>query len=196
MKKTLTTLTAALLALLVTLSCGGGGKKSDAPQPPASMKLTVGTSFPSGSTKSGVVDVTYQATPGANASITEVSYAINGGAGEYVYLKGSGEIDPKGTLGSAKVMLTPGENRIVFSAKDSSGGAATYSVPNTPNFDFGSAPDNTNVTLGDSSVGQDVKFVTTRIVVIAKDGATDAQVAQAAGTINATVAAQVNPVGM
>jgi len=187
---------AAALLTLAFVSCGGGGKNGPEPGPAASIKLIVGTAFPTGTTKSGVVDVTYQATPGGGASITEVSYSINGGAGEHVYLKGGGGITQKGNLGSAKVILAPGENRIVFRAKDSAGGSATYDVPNTPIFDFGATPDNRNVTLGNSSGGGDMQYVTNRVVVIVKSGATDAQVAQAAGAISGAVIAQVNPAGM
>jgi len=196
MKKSLASLTAAILALaLGFLSCMGGADRA-AEEPLAETRISVLTAFPTGKTTDGAVDVKYDATPGSGASILEVSYSINGGAEEYVYLPGGNGLTPKGALGAARVMLAPGENRITFKAKDSEGGEASCEVPNSPVFDFGSSPDYSQAPLEYSSVGESIQFVTNRIVLIAKNGATDAQVAQAAAALNGSVIAQVNPLGM
>jgi len=196
MKKSLASLTAAILALaLGLLSCMGGADKG-AEDPWAETRISVLTAFPSGTTTNGAVDVKYEATPGSGAAILEVSYSINGGGEEYVYLSGGNGISPKGALGTASVMLAPGENRIVFKAKDSNGSAASCEVPNVPVYDFGGAPDYSQAPLEYSSLGENLQFVTNRIVLIAKSGATDAQVTQAAAAVNGAVIAQVNPLGM
>ncbi|MDR2561374.1 MAG: hypothetical protein LBC63_06370 [Holophagales bacterium] len=60
-KKTLVSLTAAVLALaLGALTCGGPSKTPEPvpPAPVATIKLTVSTTFPD-ATKIGVVDVSY-----------------------------------------------------------------------------------------------------------------------------------------
>jgi subtilisin family serine protease len=156
----------------------------------------VTTAFPRGATKDGAVDVRYEAEPGGGAEITRVAYSINGGPWEYVYLRGGDGASPKGALGAGRVMLAPGENNIVFRATDSAGRTATYAVPETPVFDFGSTPDRAAATLAPSAAGGGAQYVTDQIVAIARRGATDAQVAQAALSVGGTIAAQVNPVGM
>jgi len=192
MKNAILKLASALLALALSfvLACnsGGGGNSG------GDMSITVGTTFPSGTTTDSAVDVSYTATPRSGASVTQVSYTINGGADEYIYLRGG--ISQKGTLGSAKVMLAPGSNRIVFAAKDSSGASATYTVPNTPVYDFGAPPSREGASLGESDAGGGVQFVTDQIVVITKNGVTDTQVANAAAALGGTVVAQVNLIGM
>jgi subtilisin family serine protease len=181
----------ALLASLPLLAAGAQG-----PEPTGRARVAVTTAFPHGATKNGAVEVLYDAEPGGAAEITRVAYSINGGPWEYVYLKGGDGASPKGTLGAARVMLAPGENNIVFMATDSTGGTATCTVPETPVFDFGSTPDRSGASLAQSAAGANAQYVTDQIVVIARNGATDAQVARAARTVNGAIAAQVNPVGM
>jgi len=195
MKKTIHSLLAVLLALAFGfLSCGG----PDAPDADggAGIKIAVLSSFPTGTTTNGAVDVVYEATPSNGATIAQVSYSINGGAEEYIYFKGGNGITQKGAFGSARVMLAPGENRIVFSAKDSAGASATYNIPNAPIFDFGFTPNRSGGQVVAPAIDGVVRYVANRIVVIAVDGATDAQVAQAAAAIGGSIVGQVNPVGM
>ncbi|MDR2561337.1 MAG: Ig-like domain-containing protein [Holophagales bacterium] len=194
MKKTILSLFAAILTFaLGFLSCGGDGPDAAIG---GAIKLSVLTPFPAGTTTNGAVDVEYKAMPSSGASITQVFYTINGGAEEYVYLMGGKGITPKGSLGNAHVMLAPGENHIVFNAKDSAGNSATCNIPNAPIFDFGFTPNRSGGQIVTPAVDGAVRYVANRIVVIAVDGATDAQVAQAAGSINGTIVGQVNPVGM
>ena len=160
-------------------------------------KIWLLTAFPVGVTKKAAVDVRYEAVSARSASISWVSYSINGGAHEYVYLAGGGGITPKGTLGSARVMLAPGENRIAFHAKDSAGGEARCDVPGSPVYDFGTLPDYDGVALDNTSGEEEgARHVTDRIVVVADPGTTEAQVAQAATALGGAVVAQVNPLGM
>ncbi|MDR2561375.1 MAG: S8 family serine peptidase, partial [Holophagales bacterium] len=125
-----------------------------------------------------------------------MSYAINDGPDEFIYIGSGNGMTPKGSLGYAKVMLAPGDNQITLKATDTAGGVATYNVPNSPIFDFGDTPDNSSAPLGECSNGEGVQFVMDRIVVIAKDGIPETQVASAASSISATIIAQVNPINM
>ena len=74
------------------------------------------------------VDVTYTATPSKGAIITDVSYSINDQAENFLYLADVDGMIAKGTLGAARVLLVHGENYIVFTARDSAGNIANYSV--------------------------------------------------------------------
>ena len=60
--------------------------------------ITVSTKFPTGTLEDNLIDVQYTATPSKGAEITEVSYSINNSTYEYIYLKGGGIVEPKGTL--------------------------------------------------------------------------------------------------
>jgi len=193
MKKSLLSLASAILALaLGFLSCGG----PDAPDAGGPIKIAVLTPFPTGTTANAAVDIKYEATPSGGASIAQVSYSINGGAEEYIYLAGGNGVTPKGTLGAARVMLAPGENHVVFMAKDSVGNSATFNVANSPTFDFGTVPYRSGEHLVSPSTEGAAQYIANCIVVIAKYGATDDQVANAAKTINGSIVGQANPVGM
>jgi len=187
---------AATVLLPLVFFAGGGRVPGQDGQRATWTAITVATAFPKGATKNSAVDVAYDAMPRTGAEITHVSYSINGGVEEYVYLRGGDGITPKGTLGSAKVMLAPGENHIVFTVKDSTGATATYTVPNASVYDFGAVPDRSQAQIAPSTVGLGVQYVTNQIVVIAKSDATEAQVAQAATAMNCGIVGQANPAGM
>jgi len=163
--------------------------------PVSNINITVSTEFPDGNTTNNAIDVVYEATPGDGTTVTEVSYSINGGAEEYIYLSGDDGISPKGTLGSARVMLVPGENSIAFSAKDSAGGIAGFTVRNRPHYDFGSLPEYDDDYIDDLSDGSGT-YVTNRVVAFAKTGVTASQVETAIAAINGTIIGQINAVGM
>jgi hypothetical protein len=179
---------AIVLALAFGPTARGGGR--------AETRISVRAAFPTGTIADGAVEVRYEAAPGAGAEIAQVAYSINGGPWEYVYLRGGDGTSQKGRLGDARVLLAPGENRVVFRATDSAGGTATYAIPGAPVYDFGAAPDRAAASLGVSAAKGSVRYVKDRIIVIAKNGVTGAQVAEAAQTIGGAVVAQVNPVGM
>jgi len=217
-----------VILLLLTAACGGGSAPTPTPTPtptpnptpnptptPTDIGITILTPFPA-STKNSTVDVTYEATPGSGASVTEVYYSINGGAAEYIYLRAASGVDQKGSLtsagrGNARVMLVPGNNSIVFTVKDSAGKTAGYNVSNTPFYDFGTdlanLPSYDEALLGNvgapgglvSTLATDpgIRFVTNRILVFAKSGVTDAQVTEAVEAIGGgVIVGQVNALGM
>ena len=195
----------ATIFLLLFTACGGGDdnkppnpfRPTNPINPPGSdMRITVLTTFPFGSTTDSMVDVTYEVTPSSGAAVSEVYYSTNEGAEEYIYLRGGEGINSKGTLGTARVMLMPGENNIVFTAKDNAGKTASYTVPNKPVYDFGNTPDYDEGFLENLADDQNTLFVTNRIMVFAAEDVTDAQVRNAVGTVTGQIIGQVNVIGM
>ena len=200
---------ATVMILTLFIACGGGSSSSPSPSPgPApghsdptppvgsGISITVLTTFPSGGTADTAVDVTYDVSPGSGASVSEVSYSINGGAEEYVYLSGRSGVSQKGTLGNARVMLVPGENSIVFQAKNTAGNTASFTVENKPYYDFGNTPDYDEELLETLAGETNAWFITNRIVVLAKLGVTEAQVRDAVGATGGVIDGQVNVIGM
>jgi hypothetical protein len=182
---------AAILAFTLGFAASGNERNGG-----AEARLALLMPIPAGAVAAGALDVGYDAAPSGGAEITRVAYSINGGSWEYVYLKGGYGVSQKGTLGVARVMLAPGENSIVFGTMDSAGNTATYTVPETLVFDFGSTPDRALASLAPSSTRASTRYVTDQIVAVARNGATDAQVAHAALSIGGSIAAQVSPAGM
>ena len=191
--------------LMFLAACGGDSNTSTTPAsttPVASspsapdIKITVFTPFPSGSTTDNALDVTYEVTPSAGVSVSEVFYSINRGAPEYIYLAGGEGISRKGTLGEARVMLIPGENNIIFTAKGSTGGTASFAIPNKPHYDFGSLPDYDSKYIEELSDGSGAQFVTNRLVAFTKLGTTTSQVQNAVAEINGTIVGRINIIGM
>lgn len=158
--------------------------------------IIVLTEFPAGTVTNNIIDIKYTATASRNASITEVSYSINDGAMEYLYLSGSDSTTAKGSIGTGRVFLIPGENNIVFYAKDSSGKTATFSVRNKPYYDFGSTPEYDVDYLEDLSGDSGSLFVTNRIVAYAKSGVTTSQIEAAISSINGAIISQINVLDM
>lgn len=171
-----------------TLIDNGGGEEN-------LPTITVRTAFPDNTRQNGI-DITYTATASRNASITEISYSINGGAEEYIYLSGGNGITAKGTLGTGRVLLIPGENNIKFFVKDSAGKTATFDVRNKPKYDFGSMPEYDENYMDDLSDGSGLRYATNRIVAFAKSDATVSQIESAISSIGGTIAGQVNLLGM
>jgi len=95
------------------------------------------TAFNAGLTRQNIIEIEYFATSRTNAKISEVSYTINNGAAEFIYLAGDGNTNSKGRLGEGKVFLAPGRNSIKFTVRDSDGNTGEFPVNVTPNFDFG-----------------------------------------------------------
>ena len=78
----------------------------------------------------GNVDMTYTATPSMGATITEVSYEIIDRRGEeFLYRAGVDGL----SLGEGSVSFWPGENNIVFTARDSAGNTAHYTFQHDTN---------------------------------------------------------------
>ena len=155
--------------------------------------ITVTTKFPKGTVEDNLIDVQYTAIPSKGAEITEVSYTINDSTFNYIYLKGGGIIKPKGTLGKGRVLLVPKENTIVFKVVDSSGKSATFTVKETPKFDYGfDAPgfgDDEKSDFADPSKG---KFVNNRIIVYLKSNANKQQIQELVEYVDGTIIGKNN----
>ena len=155
--------------------------------------ITVTTKFPTGTVEDNSIDVEYTATPSKGAEITEVSYTINDSTFNYIYLKGGGIIEPKGTLGKGRVLLVPKENTIVFKVVDSSGKSATFTVKENPKFDYGfEAPgfgDDETSDFADPSKG---KFVNNRITVFLKSNANKQRIQELVEYVDGTIIGKYN----
>jgi|GEM_PF-3173338 len=155
--------------------------------------ITVTTKFPTGTVEDNRIDVEYTATPSKGAEITEVSYTINDSTFNYIYLKGGGIIEPKGTLGKGRVLLVPNENTIVFKVVDSSGKSATFTVKETPKFDYGFEEpgfgDDETSDFADPSKG---KFVNNRITVFHKSNANKQRIQELVEYVDGTIIGKYN----
>ena len=157
--------------------------------------ITVTTKFPKGTVEDNLIDVQYTAIPSKGAEITEVSYTINDSTFNYIYLKGGGIIEPKGTLGKGRVLLLPKENTIVFKVVDSSGKSATFTVKEEPKFDYGIPTpgfgDDEKSDFADPSKG---KFVNNRIIVYLKSNANKQQIQELVEYVDGTIIGKNNVV--
>jgi len=157
--------------------------------------ITVTTKFPTGTVEDNLIDVEYTAIPSKGAEITEVSYSINNSTYEYMYLKGGGIIEPKGTLGKGRVLLLPKENTIVFKVVDSSGKSATFTVKETPKFDYGFEEpgfgDDETSDFADPSKG---KFVNNRIIVYLKSISNKQRIQELVEYVDGTIIGKNNVV--
>ena len=135
------------------------------------------------------------ALPSKGAEITEVSYTINDSTFNYIYLKGGGIIEPKGTLGKGRVLLLPNENTIVFKVVDSSGKSATFTVKENPKFDYGIPTpgfgDDEKSDFADPSKG---KFVNNRIIVYLKSNANKQRIQELVEYVDGTIIGKNNVV--
>ena len=156
-----------------------------------SIRLT--TKFPTGTVEDNRIDVEYTAIPSKGAEITEVSYTINDSTFNYIYLKGGGIIEPKGTLGKGRVLLLPKENTIVFKVVDSSGKSATFTVKENPKFDYGIPTpgfgDDEKSDFADPSKG---KFVNNRIIVYLKSNANKQRIQELVEYVDGTIIGKNN----
>ena len=157
--------------------------------------ITVSTKFPKGTVEDNLIDVEYTAIPSKGAEITEVSYSINNSTYEYMYLKGGGIIEPKGTLGKGRVLLLPKENTIVFKVVDSSGKSATFTVKENPKFDYGIPTpgfgDDEKSDFADPSKG---KFVNNRIIVYLKSISNKQRIQELVEYVDGTIIGKNNVV--
>ena len=157
--------------------------------------ITVTTKFPTGTVEDNLIDVEYTAIPSKGAEITEVSYTINDSTFNYIYLKGGGIIEPKGTLGKGRVLLVPKENTIVFKVVDSSGKSATFTVKEKPKFDYGiptpGFSDDEKSDFADPSKG---KFVNNRIIVYLKSNANKQQIQELVDYVDGAIIGKNNVV--
>ncbi|MDR3288170.1 MAG: S8 family serine peptidase, partial [Peptococcaceae bacterium] len=158
--------------------------------------ITVATAFVSGETTQYAVDVTYTATASAGASVSEVSYSINGGAAEYLYLRGGDGVSAKGTLGAGRVLLTPDENSIVFTVKDTAGKTAVFAVAEKPVYVFGTTPEYDDQYISASATNEGWQYVTNRIVAFAQSGVSDELIYAAVSGIDGTIVGRVNVIDM
>jgi len=134
------------------------------------------------------IDVEYTAIPSKGAEITEVSYTINDSTFNYIYLKGGGIIEPKGTLGKGRVLLVPNENTIVFKAVDSSGKSATFIVKEKPNYQWATlAPriDPKDIEYIDENSGEG--YVTNRIIIYTRDNVSKKDLDEAVKSVNGKI---------
>ena len=159
------------------------------------VSITVTTKFPTGTVEDNSIDVQYTATPSKGAEITEVSYTINDSTFNYIYLKGGGIIEPKGTLGKGRVLLLPKENTIVFKVVDSSGKSSTFTVKEKPKFDYGiptpGFSDDEKSDFADPSKG---KFVNNRIIVYLKSNANKQRIQELVDYVDGTIIGKNNVV--
>jgi len=163
----------------------GGGNTGTIGDNPS---ITVTTKFPTGTVEDNRIDVEYTATPSKGAEITEVSYTINDSTFNYIYLKGGGIIEPKGTLGKGRVLLVPNENTIVFKAVDSSGKSATFIVKEKPNYQWATlAPriDPKDIEYIDENSGEG--YVTNRIIIYTRDNVSKKDLDEAVKSVNGKI---------
>jgi len=150
--------------------------------------ITVTTKFPTGTVEDNRIDVEYTATPSKGAEITEVSYTINDSTFNYIYLKGGGIIEPKGTLGKGRVLLLPKENTIVFKVVDSSGKSATFTVKEKPNYQWATlAPmiDPKDIEYIEGNSG--TRYVTNRITIYTRDNVSKKDLDEAVKSVNGKI---------
>ena len=157
--------------------------------------IVVHTTFEPGRTVINGIDIEFTATPGRDASIAEVMYSINDGAERFLYISTGNGLSPMGRLGQGRVLLRPGENHIVFTAKDTAGRTASFTVPVVPYFDFGTIPSYDPHTIVTSSLQPYTWFVYNRLVVSAHVGTTQQMVEQVVSTIGGEIVGQVNVLG-
>ncbi len=154
--------------------------------------ITVTTKFPTGTVEDNRIDVEYTATPSKGAEITEVSYTINDSTFNYIYLKGGGIIEPKGTLGKGRVLLVPKENTIVFKVVDSSGKSATFTVKEKPNYQWATlAPriDPKDIEYIDENSREG--YVTNRIIIYTRDNVSKKDLDEAVKSVNGKIIGKI-----
>jgi len=159
--------------------------------------ITVSTKFPTGTVEDNRIDVEYTATPSKGAEITEVSYTINDSTFNYIYLKGGGIIEPKGTLGKGRVLLVPKENTIVFKVVDSSGKSATFTVKEKPNYQWATlAPriDPKDIEYIDENSREG--YVTNRITIYTRDNVSKKDLDEAVKSVNGKIIEKINVIDM
>ena len=158
-----------------------------------SIRLT--TKFPTETLSDSAIDIKYIATPSKGASIKEVTYTINDNFTEYLYY--ASENERKGTLGQGRVLLQPGQNKIVFTVTDTAGKIGKYIVNQQPTFAEGTyTPRATSDELSYLSDGSGKKFANNRIRLDLKDGVTKKDVEKVADYLNGEIIGYLPLIGM
>ena len=159
--------------------------------------ITVNTKFPTETLSDSAIDIKYIATPSKGASIKEVTYTINDNFTEYLYYASENENERKGTLGQGRVLLQPGQNKIVFTVTDTAGKSGKYIVNQQPTFAEGTyAPDIKADELTDFPDGSGYKFANNRLSLDVKDGTTKEQIEEIAAYVNGKIIGYSPIIGM
>ena len=159
--------------------------------------ITVTTKFPTETLSDSAIDIKYIATPSKGATIKEVTYTINDNFTEYLYYASENENERKGTLGQGRVLLQPGQNKIVFTVTDTAGKSGKYIVNQQPTFAEGTyAPDIKADELTPFPDGSGYKFANNRLSLDVKDGTTKEQIEEIARYVNGEVIEHLFTSGM
>ena len=159
--------------------------------------ITVTTKFPTETLSDRAIDIEYIATPSKGASIKEVTYTINDNFTEYLYYASENENEKKGTLGQGRVLLQPGQNKIVFTLTDTAGKSGKYIVNQQPKFSEGTyTPRATSDELSYLSDGSGKNFANNRIRLDLKDGVTKKDVEKVADYLNGEIIGYLPLIGM
>ena len=151
--------------------------------------IVVHTVFEDSMTTSSGIDVTFTALSSPGATVTEVTYTINGMT-RHIYLSGMG------TLGQGRVFLVPGENRIEFAVADTAGRTASFIVPAVPYYDWGFLADYDSAIVIASAMYPGLYLESNRLVVFARRDASIRQVDAVAADMGARIVSRVNGLGM
>lgn len=158
---------------------------ADLPQDPGlpteNPRINIVSTFPEGKTTQSAFEIIYTALASLGAEIEEIYYQINGGAPDYLYLRGGNGISPKGSIGFGRVFPVPGKNKIVFTIKDTAGKTADFEVKTTPDYDFGKLP---------------TEYDEEAFTVFAKEGVGADQVFAAVMAMNGKITGQVYAIGL
>ena len=158
--------------------------------------ITVTTKFPTETLSDSAIDIKYIATPSKGASIKEVTYTINDNFTEYLYYASENENERKGTLGQGRVLLQPGQNKIVFTVTDTAGKSGKYIVNQQPTFAEGTyAPKIKDDELSDLSDGSG-KFVNNRLSIDLKKGTTKEELEEIANYVDGEVIEFLPTIGL
>ncbi|SKC67738.1 hypothetical protein SAMN02745115_02187, partial [[Eubacterium] yurii] len=159
--------------------------------------ITVTTKFPTETLTDSAIDIKYIATPSKGASIKEVTYTINDNFTEYLYYASENENERKGTLGQGRVLLQPGQNKIVFTVTDTAGKSGKYIVNQQPTFSEGTyRPRIKKSELSYLSDGSGRKFANNRIILNMKDNATKKDVDEIVEYVNGEIIGYLYIIGL
>ena len=159
--------------------------------------ITVTTKFPTETLSDSAIDIKYIATPSKGATIKEVTYTINDNHTEYLYYASENENEKKGTLGHGRVLLQPGQNKIVFTVTDTAGKSGKYIIDQQPTFSEGTyRPRIKKSELSYLSDGSGRKFANNRIILNMKDNATKKDVDEIVEYVNGEIIGYLYIIGL
>ena len=171
----------------------GGGNTGTIGDNPS---ITVTTKFPTETLSDSAIDIKYIATPSKGATIKEVTYTINDNFTEYLYYASENEDERKGTLGKGRVLLLPGQNKIVFTVTDTAGKSGKYIVNQQPTFSEGTyRPRIKKSELSYLSDGSG-KFVNNRLSIDLKKGTTKEELEEIANYVDGEVIEFLPTIGL